>query len=114
MLNFSNRRIFLAIQPVDMRKSFDTLSFVVKHQLALEPLSGDAFLFVGKRKNRLKILVWEESGYWLFSKRLEVGTFSLPKATSDSKQFLTSSQFQLLLEGVIVLESRQLKRYHRP
>ncbi len=113
MLNFSNRRIFLAAQPVDMRKSFDTLSFLVKQELAAEPLSGDAFLFIGKRKNRLKILVWEESGYWLFSKRLEVGTFSLPPLSSEKKLFLTPAQFQLLLEGVVVLASRQLKRYRR-
>ncbi len=111
MLNFSNRRLFLATQPTDMRKSFDTLSFVVTQQLAEDPLSGDVFLFIGKRKNRLKILVWEDSGYWLFSKRLEVGTFSLPTASSDKKLFLTPVEFQLLLEGVIILESRQLKRY---
>lgn len=113
MLNFSNRRLFLSTQAVDMRKSFDTLSAYISQHFSLDPFSGDVFLFVGKRKNRLKILVWEDSGFWLFSKRLEVGSFPLPENSSESKIFLTPSQFHLLLDGLIVLESRQLKRYQR-
>jgi transposase len=76
MLNFSSRRLFLATQPVDLRKSFDSLSAFVSQHFSADPFSGDAFLFIGKRKNLLKILIWENSGFWLCSKRLEQGTFS--------------------------------------
>lgn len=110
MFNFYPRRIFLATHPVDMRKSFDTLAALVKTTLASNPYSGDAFLFYGKRKNRLKILFWEDSGFWLFSKRLEAGTFPIP--TSDSPCFeMTRTQLQLFLDGIVVLQSKQLKRY---
>jgi transposase len=113
MFNFYQRRIFLATQPVDMRKSYDSLSAFISQHLSADPFSGDAFLFVGKRKNRLKILLWEDSGFWLFSKRLEMGTFSLPSNFKDSKLFLTPAQFHLLLEGTVVLKSKQLTRYSR-
>ena len=79
MFNFHPRRLFLATQVCDMRKSFDTLSALIKQSLQEDPFSGDAFIFIGKRKNRLKILLWEDSGFWLCSKRLETGTFIIPK-----------------------------------
>ena len=112
MFDFSNRRLFLASQPVDMRKSFDTLASYVSNQFHQNPYSGDAFLFIGKRKNRLKILIWEDSGFWIFSKRLEVGTFSIPKPSQQTPQvFLTPTEFRLLLDGIVVLKAKRLKRY---
>jgi transposase len=112
MLNLSNRRIFLASKPIDMRKSFDSLAAVVNGQFGCDPLSGDAFLFIGKRKNRLKILIWEDSGFWLHCKRLEIGTFHVPDAGMESKIFLSVAEFHLLLAGIIVKDAKHLKRYH--
>jgi hypothetical protein len=76
MFNLPVRNIYLANELVDMRKSFDTLAEFVKFNMEKDPLSGDAFVFIGKRRNRLKVLFWEDSGYWLCNKKLEQGTFS--------------------------------------
>ena len=78
-----------------------------------DPLSGDAFVFIGKRRNRLKVLIWEDSGYWLCNKKLEQGTFSrnIVKLTDDLSTSISPSQWHNLLEGIIVKSSRKLKRY---
>jgi len=111
MLSFPGRKIFLATELVDMRKSYDTLAAYVEKHFQQSAYSGDVFLFIGRRRNRLKILVWEESGFWLCAKRLEQGTFSLPKNSGDGKAALSQAEFQMLLEGIVILKSRQLKRY---
>ena len=82
MLNFaSNRRIFLARAPIDMRKGAGTLTALVEHGLEMDPYQGDIFLFVGRNRNRVKVLVWDHSGFWLCAKRLERGTFAIPADT---------------------------------
>ena len=75
MFSFGSRRIFVVNEPVDMRKSFDTLSMYVEGALGKDPVNGDVFVFIGKRYNRMKVLVWEDSGFWLLCKRLNQGTF---------------------------------------
>ena len=71
MLSFAvGQRIFLARAAVDMRKSFDALASLVTNQLGKDPFAGDVFVFVGKYRNRVKILVWEVSGFWVCAKRL--------------------------------------------
>ena len=79
MLNFSAARIYLCLDPTDMRKSFDTLAVMVREHLQGDPLSGTWFVFRGKQGNRLKILYWDRDGYALWNKRLEQGTFEFPK-----------------------------------
>jgi len=73
MLNLAGRRVFLARAVVDMRKSYQTLSDVVRLQLDLDPLSGDVFIFVGRDRSRVKVLVWDASGFWICAKRLAGG-----------------------------------------
>ncbi|MGH8191935.1 MAG: IS66 family insertion sequence element accessory protein TnpB [Rhodanobacteraceae bacterium] len=112
MFDFGRGTIYLSTELTDMRKSFDTLAALVQSRLGRDPTSGDAFVFIGKRKNRLKFLIWEDSGYWLCAKRLEQGTFAIP--TSDGGALrLSAAQWRLLLEGIVVLTSRRLKRYER-
>jgi len=123
MINLRPARIFVANKPVDMRKSFDTLADLVKFELGQDPLSGDAFVFIGKRRNRLKVLFWEESGFWLCAKRLEQGTFTPQaaplmtgapgQATKARAGVISLSQWHNLLEGIVILSSRRLKRYER-
>ena len=66
---------FLYHQPTDMRKGFNGLSGLVRNELGKNPLSGDVFIFINRRRNRMKLLVWEDSGFVLYYKILEQGTF---------------------------------------
>ena len=79
MLNLSvHQRHFLYGKSVDMRKSFDGLSGLIRDQMHGDPLSGDVFIFINRRRNQIKLLCWEKDGFMLFYKRLERGTFEWP------------------------------------
>ena len=85
MLSFSGGlKVFLAVEPCDMRKSFKGLSALVSEHLQEDPRQGALFVFTNRRHTRLKILYWEGTGLWVVIKRLEKGTFSCPKP-SDSR-----------------------------
>lgn len=107
-------RIFLAAQPVDMRRSFDGLAEIVRHQLGDDPLSGHLFIFTNRRKNRLKILFWDGSGTWVCAKRLEKGTFRWPTvAAGQSKARFTAEELALLLGGLDWAQTRQRSWWRR-
>lgn len=80
MLHLNGRRVFLCQTPVDMRKSYDTLADLVRTALGMDPFQGDVFLFLGRDRVRLKVLVWEGDGFWLCAKRLETARFAVPQA----------------------------------
>jgi transposase len=105
------QRFFLYSQVVDMRKSFDALSGIVTGQMNKDVLSGDVYIFIGKSRDKIKLLVWEKAGFVLYYKRLEAGTFHLPKPTQLS---LSYSELCLLIEGVEVEVKHRHKRYSRP
>lgn len=105
-------RVFLCTRPTDMRKSFDGLHGLVLEVLRQDPQSGDLFVFLNRRRDRLKILLWEGDGLAIWYKRLEVGTFALPDASGDSLT-LTSAQLALLLGGIDLNQTRPRKRYRR-
>lgn len=105
------QRFFLYKQAVDMRKSFDALSGIVSADMSKDALSGDVFVFVGKSRDKIKLLVWEKGGFVLYYKRLESGTFHLPKSQQSN---LTYSELCLLIEGVEVEVKHRHKRYVRP
>lgn len=102
MITFPNSlRILVAIEPCDMRKSFDGLSAVVVNQLNEDAASGSLYLFTNKRRNRLKILYFDGSGLWVMVKRLEKGTFSWPRSTSDAKSIkLSATALAMLTDGI--------------
>ena len=102
-------KIFVARDPVDMRKSFDGLSAVVCDIVNQDPQSGHLFLFINKRRNRAKIIWWEKSGYWMLYKRLESGQFLIfDQANGDTGSFsCTASDMLLLLDGI---DLRRAKR----
>jgi transposase len=119
VLNFaSNRRIFLARAPIDMRKGAGTLTALVEHGLEMDPYQGDIFLFVGRNRNRVKVLVWDHSGFWLCAKRLERGTFAIPADTVGADKSgaapLSTAEVHLLLEGINVHHATYHEHYHRP
>jgi len=105
-----HQRFFLFSQAVDMRKGFDGLSGLAQQQMGRDATSGDVYIFLGKRLDRMKLLVWEPSGFILYYKRLEAGTFRLPKAQDQSIN-LTYSELSLLLEGLEVEIKHRRKRY---
>lgn len=107
-----HQRFFLFSQSVDMRKGFDGLSGIVQQEMRRDACSGDVYIFLGKRLDRMKLLVWEPSGFVLYYKRLEAGTFHLPKAQNQSIS-LTYSELSLLLEGLEVEVKHRRKRYER-
>ncbi len=103
MLSFPpSVRIFLAAGVTDMRKSFDTLAGLARDALDMDPLSGNLFVFCNRRKNRLKVLVWDRSGFWLCAKRLERGTFLWPEVREGFPVSveMTSDDLTLLLAGL--------------
>jgi transposase len=104
-------RIYLCTSPTDMRKGFDTLAALVREFLGQDPLSGHLFLFVGRAKDRLKILYWDADGFALWYKRLEEGTFRMPRAGSDDASVeLKASELAMMLEGI---DLRSIKRGKR-
>jgi len=94
-------RIYLCTAPTDMRKGFDTLAVLVREFLGQDPLSGHLFLFISRRRDRLKILYWDADGFALWYKRLEAGTFRSPRTpVEDASVELKASELAMLLEGI--------------
>lgn len=105
-------RVFLYVVPTDMRKSFSGLHGLIVESLEKDPLSGDWFVFVNRRRDRLKIMTWEQDGFSIWYKQLQVGTFAIPQGDGRSAT-LTSRELALLLSGVDLCQTRPRKRYRR-
>lgn len=95
-----------------MRKGFNGLSGLVRQHIEHELLSGDVFIFMNKRRNRIKLLVWDRNGFVVWYKVLECGTFELPEAKSSTLE-MSFTDIQLLLEGVEIKSAKRLKRYQK-
>ena len=106
-------RIYLATGATDLRRSVDGLAVLVREQFGLDPLSGHLFVFRNRRGDRLKILVWDRSGFWVLYKRLEQGTFAWPADTDVVSVTITSSDLLVLLSGVDVTHTRRRRWYTR-
>ena len=105
-------KVYLATAPTDMRKGFDTLAALVKEFLKHDPLSGHLFLFVGRDKDRLKILYWDADGFAIWYKRLEEGTFRLPSVRTETASVeLKASELAMLLEGIDLKSIKRSKRF---
>jgi transposase len=108
-------RIWLAVQPVDCRRSFDGLAEQVRVHLQQDPLSGHVFVFRNKRADRVKLLYWDEDGFVLVYKRLEEGTFPWPTPQADAASVtLRAAELTMLLDGIDWTKARRRHRYHRP
>lgn len=107
-------RIWLCTAAADMRKGFDSLAALVREGLQLDPLSGHLFLFVGRSRDRLKLLYWDSDGFALWYKRLEEGTFRLPPAKgSGASVELKASELAMLLAGIDLTSIKRRKRFTR-
>ena len=111
MLSFSSRqRYFLYRGVTDMRKGFNGLSGLVREHLKHDLLSGDVFIFMNKRRDRVKLLVWDRTGFVVWYKVLEQGTFELPASENDTLE-MSWTDIQLFLEGIEIKSVKRRKRY---
>lgn len=94
------KHIYVASQYVDMRKSINGLSVLVDQQFEMDVLDRCLFIFTNKARNRIKILYYENNGFWLFMKRLELGKFKIQEDTSTHVRSINSRQLHWLLEGL--------------
>lgn len=100
-------RIFLATGATDLRKNFEGLSDLVAHQLKEDPMSGHLFVFVNRRRTRLKILFWDGSGLWICAKRPERGCFSWPATQEPGGLRILAQELTLLLSGIDLDNTRE-------
>jgi transposase len=107
-------RVFLHAEAVDLRKSFDGLSGLVTQAFPEENLlSGHLFLFLNKRRDRIKIMYWDADGLVIWYKRLEAGSFEMPRTTETAGIELRPTQLAMILSGIDLRSARQRKRYKR-
>ena len=108
----SSQRYYLSRQAADMRKSYDGLSGLVRQGMGRDPLSGEVFIFMNRRRTMMKVLVWDRIGFVLWSKRLERGTFELPAGQGQGSSIcLGWDELVLIVEGVSLESVRRRKRY---
>lgn len=108
-------RVFLALEPCDMRKSFDSLHALVTGRLGEDPRGGAVFGFINRTRTRIKLLHWDGTGLWVHAKRLEKGTFSWPKPTdgADGKISLTPEALAMLTDGIDLRGAKMRPWYQR-
>jgi transposase len=115
MISFSSaQRYYLYRQPTDMRKSFDALAALVSGQMTGNVFSGDVFIFINRHRNRIKLLVWDRSGFVICYKRLEEGTFEMPSLKEEEKNLeIKWENLVMILEGIKLESVMRKKRYTR-
>jgi transposase len=108
-----NLKVVLAVEPVDLRKSFNGLYAIARYELGEVPEDGALFIFSNRTKNRIKVLCFDGTGCWVSVKRLEQGTFSWPKEMAKEKMPLKPEALALLLDGVDLRGPRLRPWYER-
>jgi transposase len=108
----SSVQVFVCLQPTDLRKSFDSLAAIVSGAVGKNPLSGHLFVFLNRNRDRVKILFWDRSGYCLYYKRLEAGTFRIPSQyDTGTAAAMPLPELTLMLEGIDLSGARRRKRF---
>lgn len=108
-------QIYLAVEPVDLRKGFDALAAIVRNEWRRDVFSGHLFVFLGRRGDRVKILFWDRNGYVLYIKRLERGRFRLPEIEAgQSTVTLEGGELTMLLDGLELRGIRRQPRWQPP
>ena len=101
--------IYIVCGHTDMRKSIDGLAAIVQQQYKLDLFSSSAFLFCGRRRDRLKVLLWEADGFLLLYKRIEDGKFNWPRSEQEVRN-LTREQYIWLMQGLSVDQPKAIKK----
>lgn len=110
MIEIVTQQVWLVPGATDMRKSIDTLAALVTYAIHQDPLSRQLFVFCSKDRSKIKILFWDQNGFWLFYKRLENGRFRWPTSNSTGALCITRKQLNWLLDGLAIEQSQA----HRP
>jgi|SRR5271157_339253 len=107
--------VFLCLQPTDLRKSFDSLAALTQAVIRQDPQSGHLFVFLNRSRDRIKVLFWDRTGYCLYYKRLEAGTFVFPPQTdAGTSATMSLPELTLVLEGIDLSGARRRKRFVLP
>ena len=109
-------RVYFATAPTNLRKSFEGLSNDVRTVLARDPLSGHVFVFLNRRRNQVKLLLWTRGGFTIVHKRLERGTFSFPAHVESGAESVAidAHELSMLLEGIDMVHARTSARWEPP
>ena len=109
-------RVYFATQPTNLRKSFDGLVNEIRHRLGYDPLGGHVFVFLNRRKNQVKLIVWTRGGFTIVHKRLERGTFTFPsRVTGDATSIaIDVHELAMQLEGIDVARAKTKPRWEPP
>jgi transposase len=116
MLSFTGAlKVYAALEPQDMRKSFNGLCAIVEQHLQCDPYQGTLYLFANRRRDRIKILFWDGTGLWVAAKRLEKGRFSWPKPSEKGQRRLnlTPEALSMLTDGVDLKGAKMRPWYER-
>lgn len=105
-------KVWLCCEPVDLRKSFNGLTALVKVQLQANPSSGQGFVFINRRKTQLKLLYFDGSGYCIWMKRLEQGQFHGVRGNTG-KSLISTTELQMIIAGIAIDNLRRYKRFSR-
>ena len=109
MLSEFSGEVYIALGYTDLRRGIDGLAAVVQESFELDPFTNTLFLFCGRRKDRIKSLLWEGNGFLLLYKRLETRSFQWPRTGEEARQ-LTPQQYRWLMEGLSIDQPKA----HRP
>jgi len=116
MYSFSSQQKYYWYgEPTDMRKSFNGLSGLVNNEMKQNPTNGSVFIFVNKRCNKMKLLVWDRNGFVIFYKSLEKGTFELPNFVLINNSYMVNwDELLMILEGIELNSIKRKKRFSFP
>lgn len=110
----SQHKIYYYTGIPDLRKGFNGLSGLVQNEMKGNPLDGSVYLFINRKRDKMKMLVWEPNGFLMYYKRLERGTFELPQInSSNNKMELSWQTLMLMIQGISLQKIKLRKRYHR-
>ena len=111
LFHYHIKNYYVYSQSTDMRRGIDSLSGLVTNQLKQNPLCGDLYIFLNRRKTQLKLLHWQDDGFALFFKRLEKGTYELPSLDGNLSSQINAEQLLFMLQGVALKTVQKRLRY---
>jgi transposase len=109
----SHHSYYLYGKVCDMRKGFDGLSGLITSAMGMSPTDGSVYLFINRRRDRMKMLVWESGGFMLYYKRLESGRFEIPKDKDNPRIKLNWETLVLMMTGISLVQTKRKKRYNK-